>query len=150
MSNLTRWQGTAFGRLFNLQDDLQRLIESPWGELSRAQQSLRGWNPAVDLYEDKDNVFVKAELPGLKKEDIDVSLEDGVLTISGERKSEEKVEGKEARRSERFYGQFRRGITLSSEVKADQVTATYKDGVLTVTLPKVEAAKPKQIEVKAN
>jgi len=150
MSNLTRWQGTAFGRLFNLQDDLQRLIESPWGELSRAQQFLRGWNPAVDLYEDKDSVFVKAELPGLKKEDIDVSLEDGVLTISGERKSEEKVEGKEACRSERFYGQFRRSITLSSEVKADQVTAAYKDGVLTVTLPKVEAAKPKQIEVKAN
>jgi HSP20 family protein len=150
MSNLTRWQVSSFGRLSTLQDELQRLFESPWGELTRAQQFLRGWNPAVDLFEDKDNVFVKAELPGLKKEDIDVSLEDGVLTISGERKSEEKVEGQEARRSERFYGQFRRSITLSSEVKADHVTATYKDGVLTVALPKVEAAKPKQIEIKAN
>lgn len=150
MSILSRWQGSGVGALSNLQDELQRLFESPWGELTRTQQFLRGWNPAVDLYEDKDNVFVKAELPGLKKEDIEVSLEDGVLTISGERKSEEKVEGKEARRSERFYGQFRRSISLSSEVKADQVTANYKDGVLTITLPKVEAAKPKQIEVKAN
>jgi HSP20 family protein len=150
MSILTRWQESGVGRLSNLQDELQRLFESPWGELARAQQFLRGWNPAVDLYEDKDNIFVKAELPGLKKEDIDVSLEDGVLTISGERKGEEKTEGQETRRNERFYGQFRRSITLTSEVKADQVTANYKDGVLTITLPKVEAAKPKQIEVKAN
>ena len=149
MSYLTRSQRPGFGELFNLRNELHRLFESPWGALSRAQLA-RAWNPAVDLYEDKDNVFVKAELPGLKKEDIDVSLEDGVLSISGERKNEQQVEGAETRRSERFVGQFRRTITLASEVKPDQITANYKNGVLTVTLPKAEAAKPKQIEIKAD
>ena len=91
---------------------------------------------------------MKAELPGLKKEDIDVSLEDGVLTISGERKSEEKFENAETYRSERFVGRFHRAVTLPSEVKADQVKAQYQDCILSVTIPKSEAAKPKQIEVK--
>ena len=93
---------------------------------------------------------MKAELPGMKKEDIDVSLHDGALSISGERKGEEKFQGAETFRSERFVGRFQRSITLPSEVKGDQVKAQYKDGILTVTLPKSEAAKPKQIEVKVD
>lgn len=156
MSYLARWQrpeltvGSTFGRLFNLRDELDRLFDGSFGELSRTSQLLGVWNPAVDLYEDKDNIIIKAELPGLKREDIAVSLHDGALSISGERKSEEKVENAEARRTERFVGRFQRTITLPSSVKGDQVNAQYKDGVLTVTLPKAEEAKPRQIQVSAN
>jgi HSP20 family protein len=152
--SIIRWQRPGpsawptFENLFGLRGELQRLVESPLGEIARGVQFQRVWNPALDLYEDKDNVFVKAEVPGLKKEDIDVSLEDGVLTISGERKSEQKSDDAETHRSERFVGRFNRSLTLPSEVKADEVKASYQDGILTVTLPKAEAAKPKQIEVK--
>jgi HSP20 family protein len=129
-----------------LRDELEQLFE---GSLSRVAP-MRFWNPALDVYEDKDNLFVKAELAGLKKEDIDVSLEDGVLTLSGERKSDEKLAEAQTYRSERFVGRFQRSITLPSEVKADQVAAHYADGILTITLPKAEAAKPKHIEVKVD
>jgi HSP20 family protein len=157
MYNLTRWQRPdlsawpTFGRLFNLRDELDRLFEGSLGDISCASSQLLGaWNPVVDLYEDKDNVFVKAELPGLKREDIQVSLHDDALSISGERKGGEKIENAEARRTERFVGRFQRTITLPSSVKADQVSAQYKDGVLTVTLPKAEEAKPRQIQINAN
>jgi HSP20 family protein len=154
--SITRWQRPdlsvwpTLGTLFGLRNELHGLIEPPLSEIVRSAQLLRVWSRALDLYEDKDNVFVKAEIPGLKKENIDVSLEDGVLTISGERKSEQKSEDAETHRSERFVGRFSRSVTLPGEVKADEVQANYQDGVLTVTLPKAEAAKPKQIEVKIN
>jgi HSP20 family protein len=93
---------------------------------------------------------VQVELAGMKKEDFDISLQDDMLTISGERKSEsEKREG-ESFRSERSFGAFSRSITLPSPVKAEEVKATYEDGVLTVTLPKAEEAKPKKIQVNLN
>src|SRR5271165_3808132 len=130
MSNLTRYQRPdlsvwpTFGRLFGLRDELDRLFE-PFAELSRGSQLLSVWNPAIDLYEDKDNVIVKAELPGMKKEDIDVSLHEGALSISGERKSEEKLENAETCRVERFVGRFSRSLTLPTLVKGDQVAAQY-------------------------
>lgn len=156
MNSLTRWQRPdvsvwpTFGRLFDLRDELDRLFENPFGEWVRSSNLLSVWNPAVDLYEDAGNVIVKAELPGLKKEEIEVSLHDGVLSISGERKGEKKYEDAQAHRSERFVGVFHRSITLPTEVKADEVKAQYKDGILTVTLPKAEEVKRKQIEVKVN
>ena len=156
MSGLTRWQRPdldvwpTVGQLFGLRDELDRLFESSFDDLARGSRLLSAWNPAVDLYEDKDNVIVKAEVPGLKKEDINISLHNGVLSISGERKSEEKVEGAETHRSERFVGRFHRTVILPSEVKGDQVKAQYKDGILTITLPKAEEAKPKQIQVNTN
>lgn len=156
MSNLTRWQRPELtswptvGRLFGLRDELDRLFETSFGELARAPQLLGVWNPAVDLYEDKDNVIVKVELPGMKREDIEVSLHAGALSISGERKSEGKFEEAETYRTERFVGRFQQSLTLPAQVDAAKVNATYKDGVLSVTLPKVEEAKPKQIEVKVN
>ena len=154
MSNLTRWQKQepsvwpTFGRLFNLRDELDRLFEGPFADTARSSQLLSVWNPAIDLFEDKDNVIVKAELPGMKKEEIEVSLHDGALSLSGERKSEKKFEDTETYRAERFVGRFHRTLTLPSDVKADQVKAQYKDGILTITLPKTELAKPKQIEIK--
>ena len=125
----------TFGRLANLQDELDRLFESP----------LTGWAPALDVHEDKDSFSIRVELPGMKREDIEVSLQDGALVISGERKEEKITEGTEVHRQERFYGRFSRALTLPSAVAGDKVKAQYKDGILTVTLPKAEEAKPKAI-----
>ena len=107
---------------------------------------LSGWTPVLDLYQDNDNVVAMIELPGMRKEDIDISLRDGVLTIAGERQSS-LGEGDNAERTERFSGKFRRSITLPTRVDAGKVSASYKDGILTVTLPKAEEAKPKKVEV---
>jgi HSP20 family protein len=132
------------GRLNDLRDEIDRIFEAP---LARTSEFL-GWAPAFDVYEEKDNFIVKAELPGLKKEDINVSLQDGNLIISGERKSETKSEGAEVYRAERYFGKFQRSVSVPTPVAANAVAAEYKDGILTVTLPKSEEAKPKQIEVK--
>jgi HSP20 family protein len=153
--NLTRYQRpdlgwAGFGRLSSLRDELDRLFESPWTELARASQLLSGWTPALDIHEDKDNFIVRAELPGMKREHIDVSLHDGALSVSGERKLEQKYEKADVYRTERFFGKFQRTVTLPAPVAADKVKAQYQDGILTVTLPKTEEAKPKQIEVNVN
>jgi HSP20 family protein len=143
---LTRWTKTetpawpTFSRLSDLREELDRLFESP-------SRLVNGWAPAVDLYEDKDSFTVTAELPGLKREEIDVSLNEGALVISGERKTEQKFDEAETHRVERYYGRFQRSVVLPASVKTDQIAAQYKDGVLTVTLPKSEEAKPKQIEI---
>jgi len=155
MNYLTRWQRPElawpnFGRLTSLRDEIDRLFESPLAELARSSQLLSGWTPALDIFEDKDNVIVKAELPGMKREEIQVSLHDGSLSISGERKSESKHEDAEVYRAERFVGRLQRTVSLPTPVAADKVKAQYKDGILTVTLPKTEEAKPRQIEVSVN
>jgi len=153
--NLIRWQRPvlptwpAFGRLTDLRDEIDRLFEAPLTELARGTQLLSGWTPALDLHEDKDGFVVKMDLAGMKKEDIDVSLHDGSLSISGERKSEDTHENAEVYRAERFVGRFQRTVTLPAPVAADKIKAQYKDGVLTITLPKTEEAKPKRIDVKA-
>ncbi len=153
MNYLTRWQRpdvagwSGCGRLSNLRDEIERLFTAPLAELAHSSQLLSGWTPAFDIYEDKDNVVVKAELPGMKREEIGVSLHDGSLSISGERKSENKYEGAEVYRAERFFGKFQRTVTLPTAVASDKVKAQYQDGILTVTLPKTEEAKPKHIDV---
>lgn len=133
---LTTWPG--LGRLSDLSFEFDRLFESS------------GWTPALDVHEDKDNYVVKAELPGMKKEDIEVTLNDGVLSISGERKSETRHESAEIHRAERYFGRFQRTVTLPTTVSADKIQAAYKDGVLTITLPKAEEAKPRKIDVSFN
>jgi HSP20 family protein len=151
--NLIRWQTpvltpwSSFGRLSNLRDEIDRLFDTPLAELAQSSNLLRGWTPALDVYEQKESFIVKAELPGMTKEDIAVSLHDGSLSISGERKSESKHEDAEVCRAERFFGRFQRTVTLPAPVAANKVSAQYKDGILTVTLPKTEEAKPRQIDV---
>jgi|SRR5208282_4469885 len=140
----------AFGRLSSLRDELDRLFESPLAEWTGTSQLLGGWTPALDMHENKDTYVVRVELPGLKREDIDVSLQDGALVISGERKAEKVEESVEVHRQERFYGKFQRALTPPEPVAADKVKADYKDGVLTVMLPKTEEAKPKKIDVSVN
>jgi HSP20 family protein len=153
MYSLTRWprpelsSWTGFGRLNSLRDEIDRLFEAPLAEIARSSHLLSGWTPAFDVYEDKDNVYVRAELPGMKKEDIDLSLHNGSLSISGERKNEEKLKDAEVNRAERFFGRFQRTITLATPVAAEKIKAHYKDGILNVTLPKAEEAKPKHIDV---
>ena len=138
---------TPFRQLFSLRDEIDRLFESPLASFREGTQFLSGWMPPLDIFENKDNITVKAEVPGMKREDIDISLHDGVLTLSGERKSEETGSDAEAYRSERFLGRFQRTVTLPTPVDGAKVKANYKDGILTVILPKTEEAKPKQIEV---
>ncbi len=137
----------TFGRLSNLRDELDTLFQLPfWSNFGRQTQLFSGWTPALDLYQDNDNVIAVIELSGMRKEDIEISLHDGMLTIAGERRMETQ-NGEKAERSERYVGKFRRSITLPTPVDANKVSATYKDGILTVTLPKAEEAKPKQIQV---
>ena len=142
---LTNW--SPFDRLTSLRDEMNRLFESTFG---REFGVIGGWSPSLDISQDKDNVFVKIELPGMKKEDIDISLHNGMLVISGERKQESEVHEGETFRSERYFGRFHRTVALPTLVDAEKVNAAYKDGILTVTLPKAEEAKPKQIEVKVD
>jgi len=153
MNNLVRWSRpevanwSRFGGLTSLRDEIDRLFEAPLAELARSTQLLSGWTPALDLHEDRENVYVNVELPGMKKDEIDVSLHDGALSISGERKMESKHQDAEAYRSERFFGRFQRTVMLPTPVAADKVKAQYKDGILSITLPKTEEAKPKHIDV---
>ena len=104
------------------------------------------WMPVVDIDETEDAFVVKAELPGVEKDDVSVNIDNGVLTIKGEKKIE--TEDKKRHRVECAYGSFVRSFTLPQEIKAEKIEAEYKNGVLTLTIPKSEEAKPKQIEVK--
>ena len=105
------------------------------------------WSPLVDIHETKDRFLVKAELPGMKQEEIEVSIMDDTLTLKGERKREREVNENEYHRIERSYGTFQRSIVLPAGVDAGAVKASYKDGVLEIQLPKKEEAKPKAIKV---
>ena len=106
------------------------------------------WAPMVDIVEDEKNYIIKAELPEVKKEDVDVRVQNGVLTITGERKAEKEEKNRKYHRVERSYGSFARSFALPANVEADKVSAAYKDGLLTVSVAKSEKAQPKQIEVK--
>jgi HSP20 family protein len=124
-------------------DRLNRMFSDMWGEGLG-----RGWIPAVDIYEsDSHELVLKAELPDMKREDIELTFENNVLTLKGERKRESDVRREQYQRVERHYGSFTRSFTLPSTVDAAGIKAAYKDGVLTIRLPQREEAKPKQIAV---
>ena len=139
---LIRWQPRES---FAIQREIDDLVSKFWGDVDTWHGT--GWHPRVDVAESDHEFTVTAELPGLNKEDIKVTLEDNVLTIEGERKREDERKDKQFFRRERFYGAFKRAFKLGTEVQADNIAANYKDGILTLTLPKFEAAKPRQIEV---
>ena len=134
----------ALDRLTNMRAEMDRVFEST-GSFSASPAPLSRWNPPVNVYQDKYRFTVVVELPGLKKEEIEISLHDDTLTIAGERKREESSEQEFL--TERLYGKFQRSLTLPTAVDAEKVKASYKDGLLQVDLPKAEEAKPKQIEV---
>ncbi|MGB7054639.1 MAG: Hsp20/alpha crystallin family protein [bacterium] len=141
---MKKWE--PFSELVTMRDDVDRLFDVFFGTQPQTIDDL--WRPSIDIEESNGNLMVKAEIPGMKKENIKVSVKEDMLTISGERKQENETRDKTYHRIERSYGQFRRMIRLPAEVDADKVKASYKDGVLSVTLPKPESMKPKHIDVK--
>jgi len=149
---LMRWRdrGWPFRELDELREEMDRLFERTLGRavpLRREVPVVRGWAPAIDMFERKNEVVLRAEVPGMSKEEINISVLGNTLTISGERKTEEEVEEDDYYCCERSYGRFQRDITLPQGVDAEKIKASYKSGVLEVVLPKTEEAKPKQIEV---
>jgi len=139
------WNWSPFEQLSSLRNEINRFFETPFE--NGTSDVLNLWAPALDLYEDKDSLVLRAELPGMKKEDIDISLHENTVTISGERRNEKKYDASETSRQERSFGRFTRSLALPKTVDATKVKATYVDGILTVTLPKAEEAKPRQIEI---
>jgi HSP20 family protein len=123
----------------------KRPFYSPWMPRFRFPEfrEMREFSPSVDIFEDGSDVVVKAEIPGMSKDEIDVNITDDIITISGEKRSEEKIEKKDYFRLERTHGSFSRSLTLPAEIRIDDAKAAFKDGVLEVRIPKTEAAKQK-------
>lgn len=138
-----------FRELEKIQDEVNQLFDFSRSRSSDAGEKLTEplWNPAVDLYEWKDNLVVKVDLPGMSKEDISVTFQGDTLVIRGEKKRERETREGGFIRTERAYGSFYRAIALPGEVDADKVKAVYKNGVLELTLPKTEESKPKSIAI---
>lgn len=145
---LVRWSPAR--DLLNIQDEMNRVMDrffSP--ELFEGSDfSTSRWLPNMDVQEDKDRFTISMELPGLSKDDVSLTVREGMLTIEGERKQEDEKEGVNYHRVERRYGKFLRSFQLPVRVKEDKIEAVFKDGVLTVQIPKAEEVKPKQIAVK--
>ena len=144
---VTRWE--PFHDLVTLREAMDRLFSESFVRPGMAFPSQGMEGPAVDMYQTKDDVVVKAAVPGVKPEDIDIAVTGDMLTIKGELKEEEKVEEGNYLRQELRYGQFMRELALPTQVNADKARAEFEHGVLTLRLPKAEEVKPKSIKVKA-
>jgi len=147
-TTLTRWTPTADP----FRDRVNRMFDDFLRDLvpARNSEEMSGgrWLPAVDIKESPEALMLTVELPGLKKEEVSITLENQVLTIHGERKFEGETKDATYHRIERAYGSFMRSFTLPANIKSDRVDASFDSGLLTVTLPKVEEAKPRRIEIK--
>jgi HSP20 family protein len=142
-ASITRFE--PFRGVTSLQNQINRLFSEAFDRSEEG--NLTPWAPAVDIFETEQELVVKADLPDVKPEDLDIRVENNVLTIRGERKFEKKVSEDKYLRVERAYGSFSRSFSLASTVNTEAIKADYKDGVLTLTIPKREEAKPKQIKV---
>ena len=145
MTSLIKWD--PFDEVVSLQRAMDRLLEEAWPFPSPFHE--RAFDLAMDMYETDENVVVKTAVPGVKPEAIEVTVVGNTLTIKGETKAEEKVEEKNYIRRERRYGKFARTVALPTHVEPEQAKAEFENGILTLTIPKKEEAKPKTIEVKA-
>ncbi len=143
MTVITRWD--PFREFSTLQDRMNRLFRESQG--TEESLTTSSFAPPVDVYEDEHNVSLKLEVPGIDEKDIDVRIENNVLTVHGERKFEKEEKEENFRRVERQYGSFTRTFTLPTTVDAEKVSANYDKGILKITLPKKAEAKPKQIKV---
>lgn len=143
---IVRWE--PFRDLVTTQDHFNRLFNDVFSRaFGEGARGASGWTPAVDIYETDQNVVLKAELPGVDPKDVEIRVEDGALYLKGERKFESDVKEDGYRRIERQYGSFTRSFPLPATVNSEKATAEYKNGVLTLTLPKREEAKPKTIKI---
>ena len=150
---LIRWNPTRDLTTFpletlNMQREINRMFDNFFRGGIQDDGAISFLTPAVDISEGENEYTVRAELPGVSKEDVRITMQDNILTIRGEKKEEKEAKESNYHRTERSYGSFQRSFTLPTHVKSDKIEASHKDGVLTITLPKVEEAKPKQIEVK--
>jgi len=153
MANIVRWN--PMREAADLVNEFDRMLEYPllrqrWGMPLRTNEVVGSWNLALDVAEKGDVFTVKASLPGISPDDLNVTLEDNVLTIQGETKEDETIEENSYHIRERRYGSFSRSVRFPVPVEGDNVEAAYENGVLTLTIPKAEAVKPKRIAVKAN
>lgn len=147
--NMQLWN--PFQEFENMLERYSKSGASNLGNQLNTELSFADWAPSVDIEEEEDRYLIKADLPGVDKKDIDVKLENGVLSIRGEKQTESETgKGTKRHRTERFHGSFARSFTLPDAVKADRVDASYKDGVLSLTIPKEEEAKPKSIDIKVS
>jgi HSP20 family protein len=147
MTGLMRYSTGAPFR--TLRSEMDRLFDDFFGLTpARREGAAAVWAPAVDIREDADKYIVEAELPGMKKEEIEIELENGVLSIKGERKFERKQESENYHFVERSYGNFYRSFSLPKNVDGENITAEYKEGVLHVAIPKKDEVKPKKVEIK--
>ena len=144
MRTLTRWE--PFHGAVSLQDQVHRLFNDVF-ERKADESSLTAWAPSVDIYETEQELVVKADLPEVDPKDLDIRVENNILTIRGERKFEKKVNEENYLRVERAYGSFARSFTLANTENSEAIKADYQNGVLTLSIPKREEAKPKQIKV---
>jgi len=137
--------------LTGVREEMSRLFDdffTGWPRPERGRELLEGeWAPSTDVAETEEDVVVTAELPGVKQEDVDIIITNDILTLKGEKKEEKEVRKENYHRVERCYGSFRRSVSLPTGVQGDKARASYKDGVLQVTIPKAEGAKPKQIKI---
>lgn len=138
---IIRWD--PFREMTQTQSQLSKLVDQVWGG---RQES---WLPAIDVFDTKEAVVLKAELAGMNPDDIHIEVEDNVLTVRGERRFEEEIDEDRYYRVERRFGNFQRSLALPQGMKPADIGANYEDGVLTITVPKVEEEKPKRVEIKA-
>ena len=143
----TRWNPAR--DLFSIADELNRYTRDVFSDSTRETSMMQGaWHPDVDISEDQNNFYLHVELPGMKREDVKVNYEDGVLTISGVKKSMKEEKDTNYHRLERTFGKFERSFRLPAHVAQDKIAAQFENGVLSISLPKTEETKPKAIEIK--
>ena len=148
MKDLVPWGDRAWAPFKELRREMNRLFDSVLHDTSAATTSTTAWSPLVDIKENQEGYEVNAELPGMARDDISINVTGNTLTLSGERKRESEEKGDNYHRVERYFGKFPRSFTFPEEIEPAKISAVYKDGVLTIRVPKSEQAKPKQIEIR--
>ncbi len=145
---MTLMRFSPMRELMTMHDQLNRLFDESSARTG-TEVDYGTWSPAVDLREEEDRFILQADMPGMKKDDIEINVENSVLTIRGERRFEQEVKKETYHRIERAYGKFTRSFTLPSRVKADAISASYKDGTLEVIIPKAEESQPKRVAIQS-
>ena len=145
---IVKWD--PFRNVAALQDRINRIFDESFSRTADLEDdiSMSAWKPLVDIYETDEAIILKAELPGIKKEDVSVEVKDNILTLKGERAEEKEIKEKTYYRKERAFGTFNRAFNLQHRIQPDKIKARFKDGVLEIEIPKPEEEKPKQITVK--
>lgn len=144
--SIARW--SPLRELARMRDEMDRILDEIFGPIRERRIPFLEWTPAADIIEDEDQLVVRLEIPGMRKEDLSISLRENHLTVKGERKGEEEKKGRTYHRREFYYGSFERNFVLPASIDPEKVSATYENGILEIKLPKSEAVKPREIPIK--